>query len=106
MFASIADAGCTALARVPLTDVVGKSFSKDGAELLHQPVLLDYFDKRLSAMPAKMKKHPLVNDVQKGLLEIRPLIGIEDGSQISEKSLQEVGAVTGRLIKAINSKGN
>jgi hypothetical protein len=89
-----------------LTEVVGKDFSKDGAELLHQPMLLDYFDKRLSGMPAKMKKQQLVNDVQKGLLEIRPLIGIDDGSQISEKSLQEVGAVTGRLIKAINSKGN
>jgi hypothetical protein len=89
-----------------LTDVVGKSFSKDGAELLHQPVLLDYFDKRLTSMPPKYKKHPMVSDVQKGLLEIRPLIGIEDGSQISEKSLQEVGAVTARLVKAINSKGN
>ena len=89
-----------------LTEVVGKAFSKDGAELLHQPLLLDYFEKRLSNMPLKIKKHSLIGDVQKGVLEIRPLVGLEDGTQISEKSLKEVGEVTGRLIKAINAKSN
>ena len=89
-----------------LTMVVGKAFTKDGAELLHQPMLLDYFEKRLSNMPLKIKKHPLIGEVQKGVLEIRPLVGIEDGTQISEKSLKEVGDVTGRLVKAINSKSN
>jgi hypothetical protein len=88
-----------------LATVVNSSYSKDGAELLHQPVLLDYFDRKLTAMP-KGKRVPLVNEVQKGLVEIRPLVGIEDGSQISAKSVQAVGAVAGRLTKAINSKGN
>ena len=89
-----------------LTVVVGKSFTKDGAELLHQPILLDYFEKRLSDMPLKIKRHRLIGEVQRGVLEIRPLVGIEDGTQISEKSLKEVGDVTGRLVKAINSKSN
>jgi hypothetical protein len=87
-----------------LTDVVGRAFSKDGAELLHQPVLLDYFERKLSTMPTKIKRNSLVTDVQKGVLEIRPLVGIEDGTQISEKSVKEVGAVTGRLVKRIEAK--
>lgn len=87
-----------------LTEVVSKTYSKDGAELLHQPVLLDFFERKLSAMPAKLKRNELVTDVQKGVLEIRPLVGLEDGSQISDKSVREVNAVTRRLIKAINPK--
>jgi hypothetical protein len=87
-----------------LTQVVGGNFDKSGAELLHQPVLIDYFDKRLKDMPKKFKSNTVVTDVEKGVLEIRPLIGIENGDQISEKSVKEVGDITGRLIKTINSK--
>jgi hypothetical protein len=87
-----------------LTEVVGKAFSKDGAELLHQPVLLDYFERKLSAMPPKIKNHKIVTQVQKGVLDIRPLIGAEDGTQISEKSVKEVGELTGGLVKQISAK--
>lgn len=87
-----------------LTEVVGRAFSKDGAELLHQPVLLDFFERKLSTMPAKIKRNSLVTDVQKGVLEIRPLVGIEDGTQISEKSVKEIGEVTGRLVQKIGTK--
>jgi hypothetical protein len=89
-----------------LTEVVGKAFSRDGAELLHQPVLLDYFERKLTEMPPKLKRSPLVTDVQKGVLEIRPLVGLEDGSQISDKSVKEVNEVTRRLVKSINPKSN
>jgi hypothetical protein len=89
-----------------LADVVSKGFTKDGAELLHQPILLDYFERKLSAMPSKYKRSSLLTDVQKGVLEIRPLVGIEDGTQISEKSVKEVGAVAARLVSAIGPKSN
>ncbi len=45
-----------------LTAVVNKRFSNDGAELLHQPDLLIYFEQRLAGMPEfKMK---LLQDIQ------------------------------------------
>jgi len=87
-----------------LTAVVGKSYTKDGAELLHQPVLLDYFEKRLAALKPKYKVNPLITRVQKGVLEIRPLIGLTDDVDISEKSVQEINRITSDLIKSINSK--
>jgi hypothetical protein len=87
-----------------LTQVVGKAYTQDGAELLHQPVLLEYFEKRLANMPPRYKKHPLIGDVQKGVVEIRPLVGIDDGSRISEKSVKDVGNVAERLVKSINTK--
>jgi hypothetical protein len=87
-----------------LTAVVSKTFTKDGAELLHQPVLLDYFDRQLSAMRPKIKANPVVSKVQKGLIEIRPLVGLTDGTEISEKSVKEIEAIAKDLVRAINSK--
>lgn len=87
-----------------LTAVVTKNFSKDGAELLHQPLLLDHFEKRLAALKPKFKSDPVVTKVQKGLLEIRPLIGLTEGSDISEKSVKEINDITSGLIKSITTK--
>ncbi|MDB6173147.1 MAG: hypothetical protein JWL59_2458 [Chthoniobacteraceae bacterium] len=88
-----------------LSTVVKKNFSKDGAELLHQPVLLDYFDKRVSTMNPR-RQTPLVLKVRQGLLEIRQLIGTGEGGELSEKTVQEIEAIAGGLVKAINLKAN
>lgn len=87
-----------------LTAVVERSYSKDGAELLHQPLLLDHFEKRLAGLKPKFKADPVVTKVQKALLDIRPLIGLTEGSDISEKSVKEINEITSKLIKSIHSK--
>jgi hypothetical protein len=87
-----------------LTKVVTDAYTKDGAELLHQPVLLDYFERRLAGMQTRLKNNPVVTRVQKGILEIRPLVGIEDGTQISEKTVKDIGKIAEDLVKTINSK--
>jgi hypothetical protein len=87
-----------------LTAVVEKSYTKDGAELLHQPLLLDHFDKRLAGLKPKFKADPVVTKVQKGLLNIRPLIGLAEGTDISEKSVKQINDITSDLIKSIHSK--
>ena len=87
-----------------LTAVVSKTYSKDGAELLHQPLLLDTFEKQIVGMTPKIKANPVVTKVQEGLLKIRPLVGINDGTDISEKTVNEIGAITADIVKAINTK--
>jgi hypothetical protein len=42
--------------------------------------------------------------VQKGILEIRPLVGIENGDQISEKTVKDIGKIAEDLVKTINTK--
>ncbi len=88
-----------------LTSVVKKNFTKDGAELLRQPILLEYFDRRISTM-APRRQTPLVLKVRQGLIEIRPLMEVTEGGEISEKTTAEIAAIAERLIKAINSKTN
>lgn len=86
-----------------LTTVVKKNYSKDGAELLHQPALLDYFQNRLTGLDPRLKKNGLVSTIQKQMLEIKPLIG-ENGEVITLKSVQKINGITSRLVKAINAK--
>ena len=88
-----------------LTQVVIAAYEKDAADLLHQPSLLDYFEKRLGSMPKKMQDRPLVARMRKGLAEIRPLMGTE-GVDISEKTVRDIHAIAEELIKAINVKPN
>ncbi len=88
-----------------LCTVVGKNFTKDGAELLHQPILLDYFDKRVSSMNPR-RQTPLVLKVRQGLIEIRQMIGVADGGEISEKTVREIETIAGNLVKGINLKSN
>src|SRR3954469_7301713 len=84
-----------------LTSVVNKRFSPDGAELLHQPDLLAYFQDRLSAMPEFNMK--LLQDIQAALGEVKPLIDVGDAA-ITAESVKRINEITSRLDEAIVTK--
>jgi hypothetical protein len=84
-----------------LTAVVTKRFSEDGAELLQQPDLVDYFDQRLRGMPEY--NQPLLRDIQAALGEVRPLIDVGD-AQITQASVKRIHEITSRLDAAIVKK--
>src|SRR5229473_1173234 len=77
-----------------LTSVVTKHFSADGAELLHQPDLLSYFQTRLEAMPEF--DLAIIREIRGALVEVKPLI---DGGRahISPESVKKINDITTRL---------
>src|SRR6266542_1929027 len=77
-----------------LTSVVKQHFSDDGAELLHQPDLLTYFQTRLQAMSEF--NLPIVHQIQDALVEVKPLINIGN-ARISAESVKKVNEITMRL---------
>src|SRR5437016_11103489 len=77
-----------------LTSVVKQHFSNDGAELLHQPDLLTYFQTRLQAMSEF--NLPIVHQIQDALVEVKPLINIGN-ARISAESVKKVKEITTRL---------
>ena len=87
-----------------LCDVVTAAYSRDGADLLHQPVLLDYFSQQLTGLKGRYRKGAIVGKIESGLKEIRPLLGLSDGAEISAKSVREVGAISAGLVKSIQSR--
>ncbi|HMJ05019.1 MAG TPA: hypothetical protein VK474_02070 [Chthoniobacterales bacterium] len=86
-----------------LTAVVNKRFSVDGAELLHQPDLLSYFQDRLKAMPEFNSK--LLQDIQTALEEVRPLIDVGT-TEIPAASVKRINEITTRLDDAIVTKSH
>ena len=84
-----------------LTSVVNKHFTADGAELLHQPDLLVYFEERLQAMPEFNLK--LLHEIRAALGEVRPLIDVGNAS-ISPESVKRINDITTRLDAAIVKK--
>ena len=77
-----------------LTSVVKQRFSNDGAELLHQPDLLTYFQTRLQAMSEF--NLPIVHQIQDALVEVKPLIDVAN-ARIPAESVKKVNEITTRL---------
>jgi hypothetical protein len=85
-----------------LTSLVKQNYTAERAELLHQPDLLDTFDRQLNAMNPKVRANPLVNSLQKGLAEMRPLITVGGDEQISQKSVETINGISSALVKSIS----
>src|ERR1700693_6486290 len=77
-----------------LTSVVTEHFSSDGAELLHQPDLLSYFQTRLKAMPEF--NLPIIHQIHDALVEVKPLSDVCDRRSPPE-SVKKVNEITTRL---------
>jgi hypothetical protein len=80
-----------------LTSVVDRHFSAEGAELLHQPDLIDYFQRKLATMPEF--DLPVLAQIKKSLDEVRPMVVTEN--QIPPKSVKRINEITTRLDSAI-----
>jgi hypothetical protein len=77
-----------------LTSVVKQHFSADGAELLHQPDLLAYFQTRLQAMPEF--NLPIIRQIQDALVQVKPLIDVGN-ARIPPESVKKVNEITTQL---------
>jgi len=86
-----------------LTSIVQKGYSKEGAELLHQPRLIDYFSEQIDVMPSRLRKAELVSEIRKTLDQIKPLVGKEDGSKISPESVKRINALTTEIVNKITN---
>jgi len=89
-----------------LTSVVQKNYSPAGAELLHQPQLINYFTNRLDRIKnTRLGKDGLVVRTGKMLVAIRPLIGKDDGSIIPVENVRRINKMTTEMVVAITSPG-
>ena len=87
-----------------LSMVVLHGYTKDSAELLHQPTLVDFFSQQLKNLDPRLKKNGVVAKILKHLPEIKPLLGEKEGDEIPEKAVQKVNGITQELVKAIESR--
>ena len=87
-----------------LTVLILQNYSSDSAELLRQPALLDYFEKRLAEMNGAQRPNALVARMEEGIRRIRPLVRSDSGTPLSQKAVREIGVITKELVEEINRK--
>lgn len=87
-----------------ITSVIGKSFSKDRAELLYQPDIADYFNDALEEMLTRARNPAKLKSIADGLAQLREIMQSGD-ENLSEKSVNEMHRITVDLVKAITTKG-
>jgi len=87
-----------------LTVLILQNYSSDSAELLRQPALLDYFEKRIAEMNRAQRPNALVARMEEGIRGIRPLVRNDSRTRLSETTVKEIGAITKELVEDINRK--
>ena len=80
-----------------LSALLLENYSPERAELIRQPVLLDYLEKELLGLSSKVKKRPIVAKMVEGIRRIRVLIQNENG-QPTEKTIREIDAICEELV--------
>jgi len=76
-----------------LTSIVGGGFSKDGTELLHQPELVNYFDRCIGSMGGRLRKNPLVTSIRDVLRKIGPIVNM-GGDKITSEQVKSIHDLT------------
>ena len=81
-----------------LSTLVLQNYSPERAELIRQPVLLDYLEKELLGLRSKAKKRPIVAKMVEGIRRIRGLIQSENGPP-TEKTIREIDGICDELVR-------
>ena len=86
-----------------LTSIVDSKYSAERAELLHQPLLVDYFTRQLAKMSPRLRGKEIVGDIRRTLDRIDPLIDKNNGD-IRPEEVAEIHNITSGVVRRIRSK--
>lgn len=87
-----------------LTSIVQQKYSRDRAELLYQPLLLDYFSHQLAEMGSRLRRYRLVGEVEEAVGRIGPLIKKSSSNDITPETVAEINAITAKMVQRIRAK--
>lgn len=87
-----------------LTSIVKEKYSRDRAELLYQPLLVDYFTRQLDQMSPRLRRQELVGEIRNSLARIGPLIKKSPADDISPATVDEINAISAQMVGLIRSK--
>lgn len=85
-----------------LTSIVNEHYTTTGAELLHQPELVHYFERCINSMSPRLKNNPLVLRVRDTLHQIGPIID-EKSKNMNHEKVQKIQTITDDVVVKINT---
>ena len=87
-----------------LSALVLQNYSRENADLLRQPALLDHFDRQLATMRADMRNKPVLLRMRAGIRKVRTLLASDDGP-IQKQVVEEIANVTEELLRDLSARG-
>lgn len=84
-----------------LTFLVSKDYKPDRADLLHQPQMLETFDKQFEGMGTSAKADKMVTAIREGFKKIKPMVDSKGDEAIAQKTVAEINTVTAGLVKQV-----
>jgi len=87
-----------------LTSIVKDKYSDSRAELLHQPLLVDYFSRQLDKMGPRLRGQELVGEIRESLSRIGPLVDKPSGGDITVENVAEINSISTRMVGLIRAK--
>ena len=87
-----------------LTSIVKDKYSPERAELLYQPLLVDYFNRQLDNMSPRLRRQQLVGEIRNSLGRIGPLIKKSPANDISPETVTEINTISVQMVDLIRSK--
>jgi len=87
-----------------LTSIVQEKYSRDRAELLYQPLLVDYFSRQLDKMSPRLRRNQLVGEIRNSLARIGPLIKKSPANNISAETVTEINTIATEMVALIRGR--
>src|SRR5688500_5024905 len=86
-----------------LSAPVLQDYSAENAALLHQPALLDHFEKELMAVRGDLKTRPILVRIREGIQKVRELLG-PGHAPVQKETVERIAKIAEELLTDLGSK--
>lgn len=83
---------------------VAKSYSKEGAQLLRQPAIVDYLAAKLETLPDKLRDEPAVKRARVKLAELKAAVSFPRENVADQEGVKKIHALSSELVKDLSKK--
>jgi hypothetical protein len=87
-----------------ISSQVAKTYSKEGAQLLRQPGIVDYLIVKLDALPEKLRDEPAVKRARTKLAELKGAVSFPRENVADQETVKKIHALSSELVKDISKK--
>jgi hypothetical protein len=86
-----------------VTSYLTKNYSAEGARVLRQPAVVNYFVKKLAEMPKRILDTPLMNEVRVSLFAIHKAVAFNQDTTPSEEDVKKLNELAIAVVKKIST---
>jgi len=83
---------------------VAKTYTKEGAQLLRQPGIVDYLAAKLDALPEKLRDEPAVKRARTKLAELKAAVTFPRENVADQEGVKKIHALSAELVKDLSKK--